>query len=203
MNICEICASVPCPVLFKILLSALLYPWRAARHHGRPRRSCAAARPTASVAAAGRAVLLCDRGQQQLHITGTAAAALDGLALVEPLGEHVDGLVQMMDGHLEAGPAQAAGQRSDALLLVHLALDDVVDGAEGALEALGQGGPLLGLDLLRIIVSSNHCVRQVVDAKNTVSEVTREGGTCYAEFVGHHAAAEILTGAFFARRPML
>lgn len=74
-------------------------------------------------------------------------AALDGLALVEPLRKHVDGLVQMMDGHLEAGPAEAAGQRPDALLLVHFALDDVVDGAEGAFEALGQSGPLLGLDL--------------------------------------------------------
>ena len=67
----------------------------------------------------------------------------------------------MMDGHLEAGPAQAAGQRPDALLLVHLALDDVVDGAEGTFEALGQGGPLLGLDLLRPI----HDMRQVVERR--------------------------------------
>ena len=77
----------------------------------------------------------------------SATAGLDGLALVEPLREHVDGLVQMVDGHLEAGAAQAAGQGSDALPLVHLALDDVLDGAEGALEALGQRRPLLGLDL--------------------------------------------------------
>ena len=88
-------------------------------------------------------------------------ATLDGLALVKPLRKHVDGLVQMMDGHLEAGPAQAAGQRPDALLLVQLALDDVVDGAEGTFEALCQGGPLLGLDLLRPI----HDMRQVVERR--------------------------------------
>ena len=44
----------------------------------------------------------------------------------------------MVDGHLEAGAAQAAGEGADALPLVHLALDDVLDGAEGTLEALGQ-----------------------------------------------------------------
>ena len=80
-------------------------------------------------------------------ISSTGTTGLDGFALVEPLRKHVDGLVQVVDGHLEAGAAQAAGQGPDALPLVHLALDDVLDGAEGALEALGQRRPLLSLDL--------------------------------------------------------
>lgn len=86
--------------------------------------------------------------------TSTAGnvTGLDGLALVDPLREHVDGLVQMMDGHLEAGATEAAGQRADALLLVHLAFDDVVDGTKRTFEALGQRGPLLGLDLQQRLI---------------------------------------------------
>ena len=57
------------------------------------------------------------------HLVGGGEIGLDGLALVEPLRKHVDGLVQMMDGHLEAGPAGSMRLGHMAgLLLAYLTL---------------------------------------------------------------------------------
>ena len=69
------------------------------------------------------------------------------LAVVEPLGEDVDRFVEVVNGHLVGRPAQPAVQAPDAHAEIHLGLDDVLVGAEGALEALGEGRAFLGLNL--------------------------------------------------------
>lgn len=69
------------------------------------------------------------------------------LAIVEPFGKDVDGFVEVVDGHLVGGPAQPTVQRTNGLAKVHLALDDLLVGAEGALEALGEDLAFLCLDL--------------------------------------------------------
>jgi hypothetical protein len=55
--------------------------------------------------------------------------------------------VEVVNGHLERGPAQAAGQRPRPALLIHFAFDGFFGGTKWALEALSQRDPFLGLDL--------------------------------------------------------
>jgi len=80
------------------------------------------------------------------------------LAIVEPLGEDIDRFVEVVDGHLIGGSAQPTIQAPDAHAEVHLGLDDVLVGAEGALEALGQGQAFLGLDR-SLFRTTTHCVK--------------------------------------------
>lgn len=72
---------------------------------------------------------------------------LRGVAVVEPLGEYVNGFVEVMNGHLVGCATYPAIKCPNSIFKVHLAFDGVVVGAKGALEQFGQFHLFLGNDL--------------------------------------------------------
>ena len=67
--------------------------------------------------------------------------------IIQPFGKDIDGLMQVVNGHLIRRCTEATTQAADSGLVVHFAFDDFLIGTKGALEAFCQGRAFLSLDL--------------------------------------------------------
>jgi hypothetical protein len=77
----------------------------------------------------------------------TTIGTFSGFAIIQPLTKHIDGFVQMMNGHLIRCPTQATGQTARSLSEIHFAFHHIFIGTKRTLEPFRQRRSLLRLHL--------------------------------------------------------